>query len=147
MSVTEAAIGPDLSRLSGSIRTRILIAQTQGAQWRRRTDTRPCFTGWVLETADSSLRYTLFDGYDPEDPDVDYGLPDYFEDPAAWGPVLEKEMARSETGEFDDEVQHRCWWCSGDGVTLTPGPWLPSLPEAVAWGTLTKHGVLLESQT
>jgi hypothetical protein len=73
-----------------------------------------------------------------------YSVPDYCRYPAAWGPVMVRELARWETGEFDGETMHRCWWPSGDGVTLSPGPWCSSLPESACFAVLAKHGRTVE---
>ena len=67
-------------------------------------------------------------------------VPEYLNDPGAWAPVMVKELARWETGEFDGGTQHRFWYPSGDDVTLTPGPWRESIGEAAALAVCAKYG-------
>lgn len=69
-----------------------------------------------------------------------YTAPSPLSDPAAWGALMEKELARWERGEFDGEWQHRFWYPSGDDVTLTPGPWRESIGEAASLAVCAKYG-------
>ena len=136
MSTTEAT-RPDLTGLTYEDRVCIAVAETQGATWIRAED--DCF---ILAVRRSSYAWLWNNG------EIFIGLlPDYLNDPAAWGALMEKELARWERGEFDGEWQHRFWYPSGDDVTLTPGPWRESIGEAASLAVCVKHGKAITPST
>jgi hypothetical protein len=139
MATVDAPARPDLSALPRDVRLRIEVAEAEGAAWQAGSEAG----SWWLVIPSKGGAYQddlLFIGKRGSlalpYPLILFGLPKYTSDPAAWGALMERELARWET---DDGGEHWCAWRDNDGW-VHRGPWATTIGVSACLAVLAKHG-------
>ncbi len=128
------AAGPDLSHLPEPLRLRLALAPlVLGATWFEAQRGE-----WWLESPAGPPHYAATlaalhsDGHF-----ATYFLPDWENDPAAWGALMERELV----GWESEGTQHVCQFVEPGKPVFAYGPYAPTLGRAVCLAVLAKHGV------
>ena len=123
--------GPDLSRLPLDMQLRIAVARTEGGRWVGIGATR---RGLYMDGHGYTLRMTD-DGYGVK---MLAGLPDYLNDPAEWGALMERELKGWERS--DDGRTHLAFYISQPPrIPCRLSERAATLPRAVCLAVLAKH--------
>jgi hypothetical protein len=124
VSAHDRALRPSLAALPRETQVNIAVADTQGVVW-----------GACTAPGSPVARVP-----DPRYANANYGLPDYLNDPAAWGPLWERELNGLQ--KQTDGLAAAYWFSDKRaGPRILYGPWCASPGEAVAAATLAKHGI------
>ncbi|HEY7770119.1 hypothetical protein [Longimicrobium sp.] len=123
--MAETQSRPSLSHLDPDVRLCVDVEELLGATWRGEElwrDRR------VLVLADANGAYpTVL-------------LPDYPNDPAAWGALMERELSGWRQVDILGAKLNVCRYPKRDGLSYAEGPPMNSLGRAVCLAVLAKHG-------